>query len=71
MPEVRQKRQRRRPSGPPESGWAFGAGVPPKAFWATLAVLLLILAVYLLAVNYIGYGAVILLLAAAAAVNLW
>jgi hypothetical protein len=45
--------------------------VPPKAFWATLAVLLLILAVYLLAVNYIGYGAVILLLAAAAAVNLW
>lgn len=67
---VGQKR-RRRPSGPPESGWTLGASGPTKAFWGTLAVLLLILAVYLLLMGYIGYGAVIAVIAAAAAVNLW
>jgi hypothetical protein len=69
MPEVREKR--RRPSGPPETGWALGAGGLPRAFWATLAILLLALAIYLLAVGYIGYGAVTALLALAALVNVW
>jgi len=63
--------KRRRPAGPPETGWALGAGGLPRAFWAVLAVLLVALAIYLLAVGYIGYGAVIGLLALAAAVNLW
>jgi len=68
---VGQKRRRRMPSGPPESGWTLGAGGPTRAFWAILAVLLLLLAVYLLVVGYTGYGAVIAVLAAAAVVNLW
>lgn len=75
MPTVattREKRtKRRRPAGPPEGGWALGAGGLPRAFWGTLAVLLLALAVYLLAVGYVGYGGVIVILALAAAVNLW
>ncbi len=62
--------RRRRPSGPPEQGWAFGADGLPRGFWATLAVLLLVLAVWLLATSYFGYGAIIAVLAAAAAVNL-
>jgi hypothetical protein len=65
-----QERRRRRPAGPPETGWTLGAGGLPKVFWAVLGVLLVVLAVYLLAVGYIGYGAVIGILAAAAAVNL-
>jgi hypothetical protein len=65
-----QERRRRRPAGPPESGWTLGAGGLPKVFWAVLGALLLALAIYLLAVGYIGYGAVIGILAAAAAVNL-
>ena len=65
------ERRRRRPSGPPESGWTLGASGLSKASWAILAVLLLALAVYLLAVGYLGYGAVIVLLAAAALVNAW
>ena len=65
-----QERRRRRPVGPPESGWTLGAGGLPKVFWAVLGVLLVALAVYLLAVGYIGYGAVIGILALAAAVNL-
>ncbi|MDX6647868.1 MAG: hypothetical protein QOK40_3595 [Miltoncostaeaceae bacterium] len=65
-----QERRRRRPVGPPESGWTLGAGGLPKIFWAVLGALLLGMAIYLLAVGYIGYGAVIAILAAAAAVNL-
>jgi hypothetical protein len=61
----------RRPAGPPETGWALGAGGLPRAFWGILAVLLVGLAIYLLAVGYIGYGAVIGLLGLAAAVNVW
>lgn len=60
----------RRPSGPPVQGWAFGAEGLPRGFWGSLAVLLLALAVWLLATGYYGYGAVIAVLAAAAAVNL-
>jgi hypothetical protein len=65
-----QERRRRRPAGPPETGWTLGAGGLPKVFWAVLGALLLALAIYLLAVGYIGYGAVIAVLAVAAAVNL-
>ncbi len=63
-------KRRRLPSGPPEAGWTFGAGGFPGVAWGTLAVLLGALAVYLLVVGYVGYGAVIATLAAAAAVNL-
>ncbi|MEW6582610.1 MAG: hypothetical protein AB1416_07615 [Actinomycetota bacterium] len=63
-------RRRRLPSGPPEAGWTFGASGFPKVAWGTLAVLLGILAAYLLVVGYVGYGAVIGILAGAAAVNL-
>lgn len=69
MPEEPTKR-RRLPSGPPEAGWTFGAGGVPRVAWGTFAVLLTGLAVYLLAVGYVGYGAVIAILAASAAVNL-
>jgi hypothetical protein len=63
-------KRRRLPSGPPEAGWTFGASGVPNVAWGTLAVLLGILAAYLLVVGYVGYGAVIAILAAAAAVNL-
>jgi hypothetical protein len=69
MTEVHE-RPRRRPSGPPETGWALGAQGMPKPAWATIAVLLLALAVYLLLVGYVGYGTMVAVLAAAAAVNL-
>ena len=42
----------------------------PRVAWIILAVLVGALAVLLLAVGYIGYGAMIAILAAAAAVNL-
>lgn len=61
----------RRASRPPETGWELGAGGLGKAAWATLAILLAALAVLLLASGYIGYGGIILILAAAAAVNLF
>lgn len=54
----------------PESGWALGAGGLPKPVWAGLAGLLLILGVLLLIGGYLGYGALIVIIAAAAAVNL-
>jgi hypothetical protein len=66
----REKRRALRTPRPPEAGWALGAGGLPKASWATLAVLLVALGVLLLAVGYLGYGAMILILACAAAVNL-
>ena len=59
-----------RPARPPETGWELGASGLTKASWVTLAVLLAALGVLLLASGYIGYGGVILILAAAAAVNL-
>jgi hypothetical protein len=61
----------RRPTRPPETGWEFGAGGLTKASWATLAVVLVALAVLLLASGYMGYGGIILILAGAAAVNLF
>ncbi len=61
----------RRRGAPPETGWALGAGGLPRAFWAVVAGLLAALAVVILVMGYSGYGALLLILAAAAAVNLW
>lgn len=55
---------------PPERGWELGAGGLTKASWLTLACLLAALGALLLVSGYIGYGAIIVILAAAAAVNL-
>jgi len=55
---------------PPEQGWTLGAGGMPKAAWLALAIVLVAFAGLLLAVGYMGYGAMIAILAAAAAVNL-
>jgi len=63
-------KRRRLPSGPPEAGWTFGASGFPRVAWGALAVFLGALAVYLFLVGYLGYGVVIAILAAAAAVNL-
>jgi len=60
----------RRSARPPESGWELGAGGLGKVAWGVLAVLLVVLGVLLLASGYLGYGGLILILAAAAAVNL-
>lgn len=60
----------RRSARPPESGWELGAGGLGKVAWGVLTVLLAALGVLLLASGYTGYGAIILILAAAAAVNL-
>ena len=66
----REKRRALRTPRPPDEGWALGAGGLPKASWATLAALLVALGVILLTAGYLGYGAMILILAVAAAVNL-
>jgi hypothetical protein len=60
----------RRSARPPESGWELGAGGLGKVAWGVLTVLLVALGILLLASGYLGYGAIILILAAAAAVNL-
>jgi hypothetical protein len=65
-----EERPRRR-GAPPERGWALGAGGLPRAFWGSLAFLLAALAVLLLALDYYGYGSLVLILSAAASVNLW
>jgi hypothetical protein len=60
----------RRQGRPPESGWELGAGGLTKVAWGVVVVLLVALGVLLLVSGYIGYGGIILVLAAAAAVNL-
>lgn len=65
-----EERPRRR-GAPPERGWALGASGLPRAFWGGLATLLLALAVLLFVLGYYGYGALVMVLAAAAAVNVW
>jgi hypothetical protein len=65
-PEPRKKRS----VAPPEQGWTLGADGFPPAAWIALAALLGAFALLLMAVGYIGYGAMIAILAAAAAVNL-
>jgi hypothetical protein len=66
-----EKPKSRRSARPPERGWELGASGLGKASWATLTILLAALAVLLLASGYIGYGGIILILAGAAAVNLF
>jgi hypothetical protein len=66
-----QETKPRRHARPPETGWELGAGGLTKVAWAILAILLLGLGVLLLASGYIGYGGIILVLAGAAAVNLF
>ena len=71
MSPTTEKPKPRRPASPPETGWELGAGGLGKAAWLTLAILLAALGVLLLASGYVGYGGIILILAAAAAVNLF
>lgn len=54
---------------PPEEGWTLGAGGFPKPVWVGLAVLLVGLSVLLFVLSYVGYGAMMAVLAAAALVN--
>ena len=60
---------RQRSLRPPEEGWTLGASGLPRAVWGGLAVVLLGLAVLLFVLQYVGYGAMIAILAGAAAVN--
>lgn len=67
---VDDERPRRR-GAPPERGWALGADGLPRAVWGGLAVLLLAMSVLLFVLGYYGYGLLVIVLAAAAAVNVW
>ena len=62
--------RRRNPATPPVGGWGFGAAGIPTGFWVGLSAVLVVVAVVLLAVDYTGYGALLLVLGLAAAVNL-
>lgn len=62
--------RRRIPAGPPVGGWGFGASGIPTGFWVGLSAVLIVMAIVLLAVDYTGYGALLLVLGLAAAVNL-
>jgi len=62
--------RRRNPATPPVGGWGFGAAGIPSGFWVGLSAVLVVVAVVLLAVDYTGYGALLLVLGLAAAVNL-
>lgn len=62
--------KRTRRGAPPEQGWTLGAGGLPKAFWVAMCVLLIGLAALILFLGYNVYGALVLVLAAAASVNL-
>jgi hypothetical protein len=55
---------------PPETGWTLGASGLPRPVWATLAVILALLAVLLFVLGYLGYGILVLVLGVAASVNL-
>ncbi|MFN8108957.1 MAG: hypothetical protein U0Y82_03810 [Thermoleophilia bacterium] len=55
----------------PGDGWTLGASGLPKPVWGGMAVILAVLGVVLMATGYSGYGVLMLVLAAAAAVNLW
>ncbi len=58
------------PTPDPASGWTLGAGGLPKPAWLVLAVLLIALGGVLLAVGYLGYGILIVIVGLAAGVNL-
>jgi hypothetical protein len=55
---------------PPGAGWELGAAGLGKVFWVGLTILLTVIGAVLLLTGYIGYGAMILVLALAAGVNL-
>ncbi len=63
-----EKRVRR--VAPPERGWTLGAEGLPIAFWAVMAILLLALGGFILWQGYHTYAILVMVLAAAAAVNL-
>ena len=65
-----ERSRRRMPSGPPVGGWGFGAAGIPNGFWVGLSAVLVVVAIVLLATEYTGYGALLAVLALAAAVNL-
>jgi hypothetical protein len=48
----------------------LGASGLPRPVWATLAVILALLAVLLFVLGYLGYGILVLVLGVAASVNL-
>ena len=66
----RQPTPRRSAATPPVGGWGFGAAGIPTGFWVGLSAILVVVAIVLLAVDYTGYGALLLVLGLAAAVNL-
>ncbi|MFN8120960.1 MAG: hypothetical protein U0237_00885 [Thermoleophilia bacterium] len=53
----------------PGAGWTLGAGGLPRSVWAGMAFIFAVLGVVLLVSGYIGYGALMLVVAAAAGVN--
>ncbi len=61
----------RRRGAPPERGWTLGADGLPRAAWGLLALLLCALSVILFVLGYYGYGALVMVLAGAAGVNVW
>ncbi len=61
----------RRDGRPPDSGWELGAGGLTRMAWLVLTLLLIALSVLLFVSGYVGYGGMILVLAGAAAVNLF
>lgn len=61
----------RRDGRPPDSGWELGAGGLTRMAWLIVMLLLIGLAVLLFVSGYVGYGGMILVLAGAAAVNLF
>jgi len=61
---------RRRAERPPGSGWELGAAGLGKVSWLGVALFLVAIGVVLLIAGYIGYGAMILVLALAAGANL-
>ena len=71
MPGMAREPKPRRDGRPPDSGWELGAGGLTRVAWAVLTIVLLALAVLLLVSGYLGYGGMILVVAAAAAVNLF
>ncbi len=53
----------------PGAGWSLGADGFSKAFWVFMTLVLAGIGVGLLASGYVGYGGMLLVIAAAAAVN--
>lgn len=54
---------------PPGSGWSLGADGFSKAFWVFMTVVLAGIGLILLTSGYVGYGAMLMVIGVAAAVN--